>query len=407
MLRESLNLSPNRLLNYFVIFYAFAISTSRAAIVLLTFILLFLWIKEGKISEKVDILRNSKIIKVLLLFVLYSFFSILWSENKLIGLDYVLKYWYFMPIAIIFTSVQKEYIKYIFSAFLLGMLLNEFLSYSIWLELISWKNRTTIDPTPFMNHLQYSLFLAFTSLLILLTIFDERNIRLRIFYIFYFLSVTINLFINGGRTGQVAFLFSLFILFFISIKNKIIAFTVSILFILFILIAGSNYIQNFKDRVEALKSDIVCLIDNKNYNTSIGQRIGMWQVAYEIISENKLFGTGVGDEISVLYDKINQKHQDKICIIVNGLPHYHNDVVQIIVQLGILGGFLFLLLFYFILCLDIKDVYMKRLSIIFVFVYFISSQFEVMFHAQFSMAMFALFVGIFLAFTRIENEYSC
>jgi O-antigen ligase len=88
---------------------------------------------------------------------------------------------------------------------------------------------------------------------------------------------------------------------------------------------------------------------------------------------------------------------------VSSLPNYHNYYVQVIVQMGIIGLFLYLMIFYNILKLDIKDKQYYNLMIIFVSVYSVSSTVENMFHQQFSMVILTLFAGVFLAQYRIEK----
>jgi O-antigen ligase len=89
---------------------------------------------------------------------------------------------------------------------------------------------------------------------------------------------------------------------------------------------------------------------------------------------------------------------------VKDMPSYHNIYVQSAVHLGIIGLFLYLMIFYSILKLKIENRYYFNLMIIFVSVYSVSSLVETMFHEQFSAALLALFSGIFIAQNRIENE---
>lgn len=389
-------------INYVAIAYAFTVSTSRAGIVFFTMLLIILWLVEGDFKKKYEqIVAN----KVTLLFgglIVFSFLSILWSSYQLNGLVYVIKYWYYIVIVVFMTSLKKEYIEYGISAFLAGVFISELLSYGIFFELIEWKNKLPNFPTPFMNHLQYSLFLAFTSLLLLNRIFSETDIKVKYFYFFYFLTVTINLFVNGGRTGQVAFIVTLFIVGFLNIKNKIKAF-LSMLFLAFaILYIGYGISPNFKERVDCGVEDALHIIKDSDFCGSFGRRVGAWIVATELIYENPLIGTGVGSEMPTLRESIRENHPDKVCMI--GIANFHNDFVHIFVQLGLIGGMLYLLLFYNLLKLKITNRLDKKIVITFVLVYFISSMFENMFHQQFSMALLALFAGIFMAQKRIEEE---
>jgi O-antigen ligase len=347
----------------------------------------------------------------ILLFLFYTILSLLWSDNIYEGLIYIIKYWYFLPAIVIFKYLKKENMDYVIGAFLLGMFISEILSYGIFFELWTFKHGTPTDPTPIMNHLQYSIFLAFTSLLLLNRIFFEEHMRWKLFYILYFLIVTANLFINGGRTGYLAFILSIFVVGFLNIKNKYKAFFSILLFIVAVLYTAYHFSPIFKERFTAATNELSIIQNDDNLNEnkycgSFGLRLGSWIVGLDISKDNLFFGTGVSDEMPVLKSYLEyEKHQDKYCkdnVIVK--TNFHNDYMQILVQIGIIGLFLYLLIWYSILKIDIKNKKYKNLAVIFVSVYCISSMVENMFHQQFSMALFALFVGIFLAQNRIENE---
>jgi O-antigen ligase len=394
----------NRYINYLIVAYAFVIPISRAGIVFVSSLLILLFIIDNynNIKEKfIKILKN-KIILFFILFFIYSFISILWSDNIYEAFRYAKKYWYFLSIIPIYVYIKKEYIEYSITAFLFAMLISEIISYGIFFEFWTFKHGTPNDPSPFMNHLQYSMFLAFTALLLLNRVFNIDNIKYKIGYFIYFLTVTINLFINGGRTGQVAFVISIFIVGFLNIKNKLKALVIIFLLISSILTIGYNYSNNFKYRVDAMKSNIENVINNNNFSTSVGARIGFYLVGYEIIKDNFFFGVGISDVMSNINIYSNNLSYD--LEFVKSLPNVHNDFLQIFIGLGIFGSILYILIFYKILKININDKRYKNLPIIFVSVYMISSMFENMFHQQFSMAILALFVGLFLAKSRIEIE---
>jgi len=389
-------------INNVAVLYAFIIPISRAGIVFFTALMILLWVLEGDFKNKFINMKNNNLIVLIIALMALYFISLSWSDTFINGFKYSIKFWYFIPIFVIFTSVKKEYIKYMISAFLISMLISEIISYGIFFEWWNFKNRPPNDPTPFMNHLQYSMFLAFTALLLLNKAFIEKNIITKMGYILFFITVSINLFINGGRTGQVAFIVSLFVVGFLNIKKKFKAVLYMLVLATSILYTGYNLSPNFKHRVDYAIKDMSEIIHKQNYCHSFGMRVGMWIVAIDIIKDNPIVGVGVSDAMTTMRSYINEFHSDKKC--AKPLPNFHNDFVQLLVQLGFIGGILYLLIFYNIFRIKIKDNEYKNLPIIFGSVYFISSMFENMIHQQFSMLLFALFVGIFVAQKRIEEE---
>lgn len=395
-------ISLDMYINYLFILYAFLLPISRGGISILSALLFVLWLFSGNFKSKLEFIKSNGVILYFIAFIGFSMLSLFWSSDASSGLEYIRKYWYFLVILVIATTIQKKFIEYAISAFLAGMLISEALSYSIFFELIKWKNISPHDPTPFMNHLQYSMFLAFTSLLLLNKIFNEQNVKLKIFYFIFFLTTTSNLFLNGGRTGHLAFVASIFVVGFLNIKNKVLAFFGMLMLVVSIFYAAYNVSPVFKNRFNASVVETKNIVKNSSFCGSFGSRLGLWIVGSEIFLENPIIGSGVVKNMDDMINRIKESHPDKMC--VTHLPSYHNFYVQSAVHLGIIGLFLYIMIFYSILKLEIRERYYLNLMIIFVSVYSVSSLVENMFHEQFSMAMLALFSGIFIAQKRIENE---
>ncbi|MDD5401285.1 MAG: O-antigen ligase family protein [Sulfurimonas sp.] len=396
------NIAIDNYINYLFVLYAFLLPISRGGISVLTALLFVLWLFSNDFRKKIDFIKSNRAIFYLLAFISFNILSLLWSENISSGIYYIRKYWYFILVLVIATAIEKKYLIHAISAFLAGMLLSEVISYGVFFELWSFKNATVDFPTPFINHIQYSMFLAFTSLLLLNKIFYEENVKIKIFYSVFFLTTTINLFVNAGRTGQAAFAVSIFLVGFLNIKNRVLAFFGILFLILSLFYTSYQLSPNFKKRVDIGISNIEELINKKDYCTSIGLRFGAWSIGSEIFLNNPILGIGITSEMDSLKESILVNHPDMHCVAK--MPSYHNFYIQVAVHLGIAGLFLYLMLFYSILKLDIRDKYYFNMMIVFVSVYSISSLVETMFHEQFSAAFLAFFAGIFIAQHRIENE---
>ena len=407
ILKQSKSININTAINYVAVIYAFCLPISRAGISVGTALLFILWLAEGNFKDKFQFLVSNKVILSLTVFVLFSALSLFWSSDHTIGLNSLLKYWYFLPILVFATSIRTEYLFKIMSAFLFGMLISEILSYGIFFELWTLKHGSPLDPTPFMNHLQYAMFLSLASLLLLNRTFFESSWKWKSFYFIYFLAVTSNLFLNGGRAGHVAFAISIFVVAFANMKNKILAFFTMLLLVVSIFYTAYHISPVFKVRFDAGSSEMTSLSNNdKNqYMGSFGVRLAMWKVGMVIVQDNPIIGTGIGDEMHAL-EKALYSFDDSIAEPVKLLLKYnfHNAYVQYAVQLGIIGLLLYLLIFYEIIKLKINNKELSNLRYIFVSVFSIASLVELMFGAQFPLAFFALFVGLFIGFSKIEEE---
>jgi O-antigen ligase len=214
------------------------------------------------------------------------------------------------------------------------------------------------------------------------------------------LFVVTNLFINGGRTGQLAFVISIFVLSLLHIKNRLKVFLIILSLISSIAYMGYTFSPNFKTRIDQSVQTIKSLSENKQqkYCSSFGARVGAWIVSYELIKQKPILGIGVCDTMSKFKSQINSYHEDKKCILF--FPNLHNDFIHIFVQLGAVGALIYILLFYFIATIKPTDNTYRYMPLTFVSVYLISSMFENMIHQQFSMAIFALFVGLFTSMEK-------
>ena len=79
-----------------------------------------------------------------------------------------------------------------------------------------FKNATIDNPTPFMSHISSNPILAFAIYLVSHQIFFNKDLtNIKFFsYNFFAILMSINMFITGGRAGQVAFFLILVILIF-------------------------------------------------------------------------------------------------------------------------------------------------------------------------------------------------
>ena len=404
------NINYEKMYLYLLIAFAFSIPISRALISFFTILLPLIWLIEGDFKRKFNQIKENKAVLLLSLFIIFGYISLSWTEIENIkdGFSSVTKTirLVLIPLLIVITTLRPEHISKVITGFLMGMLISEILSYGIFFELwiLPVGGGIPADPTPFMHHLDYSTFLTFTALLLLNRFFSTADWRLKAFYFVYFLFVTSNLFLNGGRTGHFAFAISIFVVGFLNIKNKFKAFFSMLLLVTAIFYAAYEISPVFKERFDAGSAEVSKMQEghNSKYEGSFGIRLGAWIISKDIIKDNFFFGTGSGTENKKLYEYA-KNHSDKSLQPIQELINFHNQYIQIFVRLGLIGIILYIFMWYYIGKLDIKERNISNLRYIFITVFFTASQVENIFENQFPMAMFALFIGIFIVMNK-ENE---
>ena len=339
------NLSINKVYQYLLIILAFLMPLTVFGANLIIVIICVLWLFSGDYASKLNQIISNKFILASIVFFFLHVIGLLWTEDLSWGVHIVHKMWYFLLLLpVLFTIVRREHIKFYISAFLLAITFTEIASYLVWFEIIEpFKNASVINPTPFMSHISYNPILAFAIYLVLHEIFFNKKITNLVFslYSFFAISMSINMFITGGRAGQVMYFAMLTIIVFQFFNNQ----KIKSLLLISVLIPGvffSAYMTSdlFQQRVDAAVKNTISYSDNKS--SSVGLRITFALNSWDVIKENPIIGIGTGD-FPMEYKKINQ-------INTPGLPsatNPHNMYTLVVMQLGVLGLISMLSIFYY------------------------------------------------------------
>ncbi len=312
---------------------------------LIIVIICVLWLFSGNYKSKFDQIINNKLILASIVFFCIHLVGLLWTEDLAWGLHIVHKMWYFVGLfPILYTIVRKDYISNYISAFMLAISITEVCSYLVWFEVIEpFKNATVLNPTPFMSHISYNPILAFAIYFILHEIFFNEKITNLVFalYSFFAISMIINMFITGGRAGQVMFFAMLAIIIFQFFNAQ----KIKALFLISVLIPGiffTAYTTSdlFQERVDAAVQNITYYSENKASST--GQRITYAINSWEVIKKNPIIGVGTGD-FPIEYKKINKINTPRLPNTTNP----HNMYTLVAVNLGALGIISMLSIFYY------------------------------------------------------------
>jgi len=361
------------------------------------------WISIVKIEDIKKVLKN-KVIIIFIFLVLMYLISLFWSSNVSLGLHYIsqmIRYILF-PILMYVTTIKKEELKYIINSFIFSMFINEIISYLIYFDLYQTEfSKTRGYPVGFINHAQYSVLVAFTSILLLNQLLKLKTTIMKIVYSVFFITMTINLVISGGRTGYVTYFGSLIVLFFIYFKPSIKNFILVLAFPTLVFTIGYKYNSVVEQRMLATLNAIEGLKHN-NYNTSLGMRIAYYFLSYDIVKQPEnsfIFGVGIGDLESEMI-----KAEKRTKLVSCHLPHLHSSYLTAYVRAGVIALILFLLFIYYLWRLDIKDDEFKFIKYLFVLNLFMSNIPDIMFYQKTTMLFFSLYIGILLTQYYYEQE---
>lgn len=331
--------------SYILMMIAFFIPLSTAIPSILSALLIVIWLIIGDFKKDWNTLKQNRVVLAILFFTLLHIASLFWSSDVMHGLTYTIKKesrLLLIPLFMLF--VKKEHISHYIYAFIIGMTISEIFSYAIFFKAIPLFSRATYEfPNPFIGHIVYTPILAMAIYILFHYILFDKNIskKEKITYAIFAITMSFNMFISGGRAGQVMFFAMLVILLFQHFnQQKLKALILSIITLPTIFIFFYTTTPNFKDRADMAFSDISQLETNRD--TSLGLRITFALNSWEIIKENFILGVGSGG-FKKNYAEVNQRFTPDLPATTNP----HNMYTLELVELGLIGLFSMLSIFFF------------------------------------------------------------
>ena len=390
-------------MNNLLVLYAFLLPISQTIkSTVFTFIVL-LFIIRGDIKKNLKFALSNSVVKAFVYLFLAYLIGMLWTSNLHEGLAWVKSVKYGLYLIIFYAIVDGRYINKVISAFILGMLVSELTSYGMIFGIMPWKlelggilfytSYAVGDPSPFLHHIHYGVTLSFTVLLLGQKVFFSReNIWLKVGMSLFIITATTNIFITGGRTGYVTFMFLILILSIIYLKKYALV-GISFLILVFFLAYKSSPIFEHKI-MQTQKSVEQVLLSTPNYNSSVGTRVGLYKYGLEVFENNPIFGVGTGDSMDEIH-KITPKKWSTI----QAQQHEHNQFLSVAVKLGIVGVLVLLNIFYQIFCYKQEE---KDLRFIQLFAT-LAVGFGVM-TTVFNLRFFLPFLAVMLSITLINRS---
>lgn len=402
-----MNIYINQKVYYFsALILAFTSPLHKMPAIILTIVLTILWFIDKSFLDNLKSIRDNKILLSILLFLSYMSFTLLWSSDLTIGLNFLRLYSYWILIFVFATRLHKEQIPTIVSAFLLGMLLSEIGSYGAFFEFWKFGFATKGNLSPFMPYIDYSLFLAFSaSLLLSRIIAKDTLLNMKIIYFVFFLLAAGNMFLSPGRVGQVAFIFSVFIVWFVHYRISLKTLSLAFISILVIFGVALSISDMFVTRIGELKSDIT-MISNLNFDGSIGTRVAYHMVGFELFKINPLFGVGLGSSLESVRDFLKYTTLPFSDFVKQFMSTYylHSQYLMIVVESGIFGLVLIFNIFIQIIRTISINNDIKELGLIFcciVLCGFITE--PILFH-RYIIGFFVLFVSLIAVYANKFRE---
>jgi O-antigen ligase len=362
------------------------------------------WLFLVKQADFEFALKQRVVIFFLLLIALHLI-SLLWSANVDEGAKYVsrLVRYTFLPMIICLTVLKRESMQFVVTAFVLGMFVNEIISYLIYFDLYQTElSKKTRYPVGFINHIPYSVLVSFTAILILYQARHMKNTYFRAVYVIFFITMTANLVISSGRTGYAAFFGSLVVLLFSYYRFSLKNFLELLIFPAVVFGLAYSFDDAVQTRVKSSATALDQIASVENYDTNTGARIAMFSVAQDIMDQpenSALFGAGTGDILEAMEASI-----ERTGILKRSYDHLHNSFLTAYVNVGIVGLCVLILLLLSIWWASTSEKETRFIQQLLIATIAISCFGDVILSIKETMLFFGIFVAVVLADNRAVQE---
>jgi len=342
-------------LNHLLVIYAFLIPIHNKSKSSLFFVMLLLFIYRRNYWFYIKDVLSNKIVQAFLIFYTINVLGFIYTDNLEFARSSMGHAKYLLFPLIFLSFLDKRFTIRILTAFSLGIFLSELVSYLIRFEILpstlfffSHEVYSTIisDPSPFFNHLDHNIGLAvMVSLLLFQLLNFKLSFIMKVFTLLFMISATINMTLIGSRTGYVLYIILVIITLLLTYRKNMIK-AILIAMVLLIPISYFAYTESsmVNNRVNITIESMQKIVNEKDYNNSIGLRLGFTKYSLEVIKNNPIIGVGTGDYMDTVYDVIPLEYS-----YLKDLKQPHNVYIKTLLQLGIFGLVAFLYIFYSII----------------------------------------------------------
>ncbi len=331
--------SVNDVINALVVVLAFSLPLYRAWVSLAAALILILWFFQPDLKARIVRLGHHRLSMAVLVFVALNLISLFWSEDPGGGFTYWRKYLYLLLIPAVATSVRPAFARTAFIAYIGGTLLAVMMMPIVILGDVHIRYIHPGNPAATMSHLDFSMILAVASLLILVHLASsivERDRRTTLWVLLFGLVIG-GLLLNIGRSGQFAFVATLSILVPFLLRRRTWMFRAGVLIVVAaVLVTAYVVVTPFHERMETAAVELHDAIIEGRVDTNQGKRVAGMVVGLEMVKARPFLGTGIGGnmvEFRRLLETTFPQYKDA----VSWFPHFHNQYMQVVTELGLVG----------------------------------------------------------------------
>lgn len=329
------NLSSDKLLFWSIGLFMFLVPIAVSPAVIAGGLVIAVWIFSGMFWKDRGWLKQEWTMPVFL-FMLLPWVGLIWTSDVHMGLKFAQRsyYWLYAFAAATATGADQSggRSRALINAFLAGLGVSFIISLFQLAHLLPMGEGNT--PTSFVNHMSYTLFLAFAVVMGSFYYRQAGSGRGKLLPVIMMAAFFFNLLIASGRSGYLAFVL-ISPLIAINIFGKKNALKAALLLaILGVIFFSAPMVRSrIRDGMADLKQ-----LSHGHENTEVGLRVYFWKGAFKIFKKHPLLGAGTGG----YGDAMEQFRTPAFPRSVQP----HNSFIYMMVSFGVPGIFCIIWLFY-------------------------------------------------------------
>lgn len=295
-------------------------------------LVVFAWIMDGGLRRFGQTIKEPLVLAILI-FCAVLLLGILWSDDPGSGFRVWRRYAIFLVFIPYLSLLNKQRLQWAVSGLLIGYSGVLLMGVYVWIALGE-------IGIPLLKISSTSISAALGIGMLLALYLAGANINKKVKPLLWFLaSLLLFLQFNQGARGVLlATLLALLLLIFMHYKTRIKTFLGVMAAVAIVVVVFVYYSNSFQERLTQGRSDIE-LSQQGKYTSSIGYRLAMWDVGLHGIAQHPWFGHGTGMP-SRYFDETVVTYKDGLYKDLPGwlkTYHYHNDWIEIGMQIGALG----------------------------------------------------------------------
>ena len=304
-----------------------------------------LWLINILIDRKGNIYIN-RVTWFSIFFSLYGLLSVLWATSRQVILETTMLLLLFISLYSITVQLisTKELFRRLELSYIYGSTFAGLIAiYSAIFKAIPQVGR--VSPFLHQNLNIFGTTMAIGLLIIFHLIWSTKKYSKRLYFLGIGIILFVSLFLSGSRMAWLSLIVSVIISFtFLKTKYR----KKAIIYLILIASFGGGCLYLATNLNFLPKDTINHLLARTSINYSIqdrgAQRLGIWLIGWNMFKDNPIFGIGLQNFVNVLYDKYSS-----LTYLVNYRPigGPHNMYLSVLVELGITGALIFLLVLIF------------------------------------------------------------